>query len=137
MPVFFNADVKFDSSDISAFVTSVNIDTGSEALDNTTMANTTKISTPGLKNWGCTINVNNNFASDSLDDVLTPFNAFGTTFTLSVKPSATGGDADNPEWSGLAAIQSYNPISGSVGDLSKSAIVLMPCGTLTRATATA
>ncbi len=134
--VLYNASVLLDAVDISACVDSVNLDTGNESLDSTTMGQTTKIFTPGLKTWSASLNLKNNFASDSYDDMLTPFNAFGTTFTFSIKPTATAGDPDNPEWSGQAFIGSYNPLSGAVGELAKSAVSIIAAGPLTRATAT-
>lgn len=133
--VLSNASVLFDTSDLSAFVKTVTIDQGVEELDQTAMGATTRINYPGLRTWGMEIEVFNNFASDSCDDVVSGF--LGSTLTVSVKPTATAGDADNPEWSGLCFISAYNPVQGSVGDLAMSRISLSPAGALTRATATA
>ena len=133
--VLSNASVLLGTDDISAFVKQVTIDQGVEELDQTAMGNTTRINYPGLATWSMEIEVFNNFASDSCDDVVSA--KLGSTFTVSVKPTATAGDADNPEWSGTTFITAYNPVQGTVGDLAMSRISLSAAGALSRATATA
>lgn len=130
-----NASVLLGTDDISSFVKSVTIDQGQEELDQTAMGSGARINYPGLATWSMEVEVFNNFASDSIDDIVSA--KMGTTFTVSVKPTATAGDADNPEWSGTTFISAYNPVQGTVGDLAMSRITLSPAGALTRATATA
>jgi hypothetical protein len=130
--ILTDADVSIDSNDISDHVTQVTINYSAELQDDTAMGDTTRSRIGGLKDWSIDIEVHQDFASSDIDSILFPL--VGATFTVAVKPTSSSTSSTNPAFTGTAILESYSPITGSVGDLATTTVSLKSAGTLSRTT---
>ena len=85
----------------------------------------------GLKAFTISADYNQDFAAAALDPVLWPL--FGTKVALEARPDNAVVGADNPKWTGMGVINSYMPLSGSVGELVTGSLGVQGSGELTRA----
>lgn len=130
--VLTDASVTINSVDLSDHVRSVALSYEAESVDDTNMADTTRLSKGGLFSYGIDIEFSQDFASSEVDATL--FSLVGSTTAVVVKPTSGSVSATNPSFSATMLVQSYSPITGSVGDLATAPLSLAPAGALTRAT---
>lgn len=131
--VLTNAKVTINSVDLSDHVKSVTIDYSATLQDNTTMGSTGAVTRlGGLKDWSMSLDLNQDYAASSVDATLFPL--VGTSFTVAVQAVNGSITTTNPNYTGTAFLESYQPIAGSVGDVAKTAIKLTGSGVLSRAT---
>lgn len=126
--------VSFNAVDLSANVKSVTLDYSAEALDVTAMGDTTHIRIGGLKDWSASVEFHQDYALSSVDATLFPL--VGSTGTLIIRPDNSDGvSTTNPNFTGTALLESYNPVGGAVGELAAASASFQAAGTLSRATA--
>ena len=131
--VYTDASVVVNSFDLSDHVKSCTLNYEAEMLDDTVMGDTTRSNIAGLLNWSIDVEFLQDFASAKVDATL--FTLVGAAaFTVTVKPTSGSVSATNPSFSGSAVLESYPPMSGSVGDLETASATFRSAGTLTRAT---
>jgi len=130
--VLTDVDVEVNSVDLSDHVTSVTINFDVDAVEITAMGDTAHKFTGGLTNASATIEFQQDFASSSVDDTISPL--VGTTTTVVILPTSDAVSATNPSYTLTSTyVASYQPIDGSVGDLSTTSVEFTG-GTLNRAT---
>lgn len=129
---FTDGFVSFGAVDISDYVTSITLDYAAEMLDETAMGDTTRINKGGLFNWSATLEMNQDFADNLIDEILFPL--VGTTGVLIVRPTSAAVGLSNPNYTGTGIIANYNPFGNGVGDLAKTSVTIQSAGPLTRAT---
>lgn len=124
--------VEIKTTNLSAKCQSINIDYGAEMLDDTLMGDTGRSRKAGLIDWSATIT----FIADysTVDSALFPL-VGSTAFAVTFKPDGSSTGANNPQFTGSAVIETYNPITGTVGDLGTNPVTLQGVGVLTRAIA--
>lgn len=130
--VLTDASVTINSVDLSDHVRSVSLSYEAESVDDTNMSDTTRVNAGGLLNYGIDIEFSQDFAASKVDATL--FSLVGSTTTVVVKPTSSSVSATNPSFTATMLVQSYSPITGTVGDLATSPLTLVPAGTLARAT---
>ena len=131
--VYTDASVVVNSVDLSDHVKSCTLNYEAEMLDDTVMGDTTRSNIAGLLNWSIDVEFLQDFASAKVDATL--FSLVGAAaFTVTVKPTSASVSATNPSFSGSAVLESYPPMSGSVGDLETASATFRSAGTLARAT---
>ena len=131
--VYTDASVVVNSVDLSDHVKSCTLNYEAEMLDDTVMGDTTRSNIAGLLNWSIDVEFLQDFASAKVDATL--FTLVGAAaFTVTVKPTSGSVRATNPSFSGSAVLESYPPMSGSVGDLETASATFRSAGTLARAT---
>ena len=131
--VYTDASVVVNSVDLSDHVKSCTLNYEAEMLDDTGMGDTTRSNIAGLLNWSIDVEFLQDFASAKVDATL--FSLGGAAaFTVTVKPTSASVSATNPSFSGSAVLESYPPMSGSVGDLETASATFRSAGTLARAT---
>ena len=131
--VYTDASVVVNSVDLSDHVKSCTLNYEAEMLDDTVMGDTTRSNIAGLLNWSIDVEFLQDFASAKVDATL--FTLVGAAaFTVTVKPTSASVSATNPSLSGSAVLESYPPMSGSVGDLETASATFRSAGTLARAT---
>lgn len=135
--VFDDASLVINSVDLSDHVKSVTLNYEAESLDDTAMGDDTKSSKGGLKNWGMSVEFHQDYAASSVDATIFPI--VGSTVAVVLKPTSAAVSATNPSYSGNGMITTYQPVGGSVGELSAAPIEIVPSkgsgtSTLTRAT---
>ena len=130
--VLTDVSVTFGGVDLSDHVRSITLDYSAEPQDITAMTDTTRQRIGGLKDWSVSIEFNQDFAASEID--ATFFSQVGSTLAFVGKPTSGAVSATNPSFSGTALLESYDPISGSIGDVHTASIQLSAAGNLTRAT---
>ena len=132
--VLVEPKITINGSNLSDHIAQVTI--GEEVADVTTTAfgsrGVTRIA--GLEDSSITLAFHQDFATSSVDQVISPL--VGTLATVVVQPLGTAApSATNPVYSAVALCVSYNPIDGSVGDLATFNVTWPVSGTVTRSTA--
>jgi hypothetical protein len=139
--VLKNAEVWLDDS-TGAFtantVKSVSISYEADMQDTTAYSTSTGVKgrtyKAGLTNFTVDMDLNQDYDASMVDATLFPLIG-SSSFTFRVAVSSTGVDAANPQYTGAVFLQSYNPITGSVGDVAGCSITLQGSGVLVRNTA--
>lgn len=130
--IYNDASVTINSVDLSDHVRSASLSYEAEAVDETNMSDTTRTNLGGLLNYAVEIEFSQDFAANEVDATL--FSLVGTTTTVAIKPTSGATSATNPEFTGTMLLQSYTPMTGSVGDLATATASFVPAGALSRAT---
>lgn len=123
--------------DLSARVRSITIDQSMAMQDDTAMGDTFTSSAVGLMTWSVTVEFLQDYIADAnnaVDVTLSGLLAIGKTTELVIKPASGSVSATNPSWTGTAVLESYNPVSGSVGDEAMASATFSSAGALVRAT---
>ena len=136
MPAFVlkNAYVLINAVNLSDHVKSVTINYAAEILEKTAMSANSKQRIAGLKDWSVDVELNQDFAAASVDATLFPL-VGAAAFAIEIRPDAGVVSATNPKYTGNALLESYTPITGSVGELATTSITLPGDGDLARAVA--
>lgn len=131
--VLTNARVQWGTGtgDVLQNVRSVTLTYEAEALDDTTMGDTTRQNLGGLKNWSAEVEIHQT-ASGTTSSHLFPL--VGTIRNLKVRADTGSVGPANPEFRGDALLTSFPIFGAAVGELSGTSISFAPAGTLSRAT---
>ena len=133
--VLYDASVSIAGTDLSDHVRSVTVDSGQAMQDDTAMGDTFQSNAAGLATWSMTFEFLQDYASSKVDSVLNSQLGIGTTApTIVVKPTSGSVSSTNPSYTGSGVLESYNPVSGSVGDQSMATATFQSASALTRAT---
>ena len=129
--IVYDVSVTINSVDLSDHVKSATITYEAEMQDATRMGNTTRVMKPGIKNWSATVELEQDYAGGSVDATL--FALIGAAaFPVIIRPTSAARGAANPEFTGSAVLENYNPIAGTVGDLAVCTASLRSAGVLGR-----
>ena len=135
--VFLNANVLVSTTtglgdnDISDLVTSVEFTRTYDILDDTTMGETAHSRKAGLETATASVELVQRFSTDgssldkSLDallQTLADLSTSGSSFLIAFTPGAGLVTSENPRYSFLAILESYSPMTGSVGDILKTTV---------------
>jgi len=131
--VLTDAYLTVAGTDLSDHVTSVTLSDGGSIQENTAMGATYVTRIGGLKDWSLSVEFNQDYASSSVDAILAA--AVNVSTAIVLRPTSAATSTTNPQWSGNAFLEGYDPIAGSVGDVAKTSPTFVGNGTLTRATA--
>ena len=131
--VLTNAFISLNGVDLSDHVRQVTLNYSSEPQDITAMNDTTRQRIGGLKDWSISIEFNQDYAASEVD--VTLFSIVGSVIAVILRPDAGVIGTTNPEYTGNALLESYQPIGGSIGEVHVSPIQLSAAGALARATA--
>ncbi len=128
-----DAVVSVNAKDLSPDGVKVDIDYSAEELEDTAFGDTTKSRIGGLKDWGGTLEFNQDFAATPAPDV-DLFAIVGTVVAIAIKATSSATSATNPDYQGNALITSYKVFGQSVGELAMAVCTFVAAGNLTRAT---
>jgi len=120
-------------TDFSDYVKTVTLNYNAEMLDDSAMGDTTKSKKAGLFDWSIDLDLYQDYADNLVDEDL--FALVGTTFTVKIRPTSGVAAPANPEYSGTGFLESFPPISGTVGEMAMTRIRILAAGTLSRAVA--
>lgn len=133
--VLTDAFVSINAVDLSDHVKQVRIRYGSELQEDTAMGDTTKSNAGGLLDWEAEVEFFQDYASSKVDATIFPL--IGVATAVKFRPDKSDGvGATNPDFSGTGVIENYEPLRGSVGEMTMTTITIKPGGatpTLTRA----
>lgn len=131
--VLTDASVVINAVDLSDHVRQVTLNVEADGQEDTAMGDSWRSRLGGLKDSSVEIEFNQDFAASEVDATLWPL--FGTTTTVTIKPTSSAVSATNPSFSGSMLLTEYPPLDGSVGDVATTSVTFEGAGTITRATA--
>ena len=124
--VFKDAFVSVATTDLSDHVSSVTIEAPYDEVEMTAMGDLAHNALPGLRADSIAVEFHQDFASGSVDSVLSALNGSATGGAIEVRPTSAAVGATNPKWSGTALLFGYSPLSGGVGDGAKVSVTFKP-----------
>lgn len=113
--VFTNPSITINSVDLTDRIAQVAIDMSFAEVTTTAFGDSAVTRVAGLGDHSVSLSFHQDFASGEVEATIYPL--LGTTTTVIVKPVNTTTSTDNPSYSFSALVNSWAPISGSVGDL--------------------
>ena len=132
---FFAVGTTAAPTQLSSFCRSLTINYAAEMLDRTAMKDDSRSRLAGLRDWSVSVELNQDYAASQVDATL--FAMVGSTAKyISIRPTTAAGSASNPRFNGLALLESYPPVGGSVGDLATVSVTFQGNGDLTRSITT-
>lgn len=123
--------------DLSDHLTEATLTVAPEVLDETAHGDDWRARIVGLKDWNVTVTLHQDFAASKTDSVIYSYmdNQTSSAVTIYLRPSASLAiAATNPSYTGNVIIESYNPFSGTVGELATATISMQGNNTLDRDT---
>lgn len=121
-------------TDRSASISAVTLQVDVAELDSTDFADSGwTVPIAGRKSGSLQLTFNQDVAASAIDSVMWPL--LGTTIFFEVRASNSSVGSSNPKFTGSALVNSWTPVSGSVGDLAQVSVTLPLSGAVTRATA--
>lgn len=130
--VLTNAAVSIAGTDVSSLVASVTLSSEVAEVDTTSMGSTSVTRTGGLTDNSISIDFHQDMSV--LEPVVWPL--IGGTAQIVVRPNGTGtASTANPSYTMTAAILSWSPVSGAVGELNTVSVTWPVTGAITRAVA--
>ena len=113
--VFTKPSITINSVDLTDRIAQVAIDMSFAEVTTTAFGDSAVTRVAGLGDHSVSLSFHQDFAAGEVEATIYPL--LGTTTTVIVKPVNTTTSTDNPSYSFSALVNSWAPISGSVGDL--------------------
>ena len=129
-----DAVVSVNAKDLSADGVKIDLEYSAEELEDTAFGDTTRQRIGGFKNWGGTLEFNQDFAATPNPDI-DLFAIVGTVVAIAIKPTSAATSATNPDYQGQALITNYKIFGQSVGEIAMASCSFVSAGALTRAVA--
>lgn len=130
--VLTNAFMTIATDDISDHIRQVTLSYSAEPQDITAMSATTRARLGGLLDWSVAVEFNQDYAAGEIDVLLFPL--VGTSVALVIRPDSGAASATNPEYTGNAILDQYQPMGGTVGDAHVAPVNFVANGALARGT---
>lgn len=126
------AHCTLNSTDMSAYFDSIELELESEAKDVTTYGSAGwKEFLSGLKSGSLKLKLKQEFTA-TVDGFF--YGLFGTVTTFEVRADQAAVSVTNPKFTGSVLVNQYNPLTGSVGDDATMSLSFSTSGAVTRAT---
>lgn len=131
--VLTDAYIALNGSDRSAYIKQValNVETAEQDVTDFADAGWT-VPIAGLKSGSLALTFNQDVAASQIDSIMWPL--LGTTVSFEVRATNASVGASNPKYTGNILVTSWNPITGSVGDVAEVSVTYPISGAVTRAT---
>jgi len=120
--VLRNCFIEVDGVNFSSHVSSVTINLSKDEIDTTNFGGEGKERAHGLKDDSFELNFQQDFDSASVDSTLYPLWDGEEEFEVVVRPTSAAVGAANPEYSATCILMEYQPLAGSVGELSETSV---------------
>lgn len=114
--------IEVDGEELSDHVSSVEVQLSKQEIDTTNLGGDGRERAHGLKDDQFTLNFQQNYDAESVDDTLYPLWDQEQEFVVRVRPKSVDVGTSNPEYSGTCILLSYSPVSGDVGALSTTSV---------------
>jgi hypothetical protein len=134
--VYLGTSTSSADKDFSSVCRSVKLSYTADLHDDTVMGMTAHSNIQGLYKWTAELELIQDYGSTTspvaIDKTLFDLADNRVKFLFSVRPVNAARTSDNPEFSGPARIESYEPISAAVGDLLVTKVPIVSAGNLSR-----
>lgn len=127
---FRNASVTINAVDLSNHVKTVTVPRSWAELDTTCMGDTARRRLTGLADGNVDLEFVQEFGGTSVDATLSALLG-AAPFAVKIRPDSGAISTTNPELQFNAIISSYEPMSGTVGDLLMAKVALLIDGAVT------
>ncbi|WP_119728337.1 hypothetical protein [Thermomonospora amylolytica] len=114
--------IEVDGVDFSDHVSSVEVNMTKDEIDTTNFGGSGRERAHGLKDDSFVLNFQQDFDPASVDATLYPLWDQEQEFTVRVRPRAGAVSATNPQYTGTCILLEYQPLNGSVGELSETSV---------------
>lgn len=122
--IIYDAVVTLAGTTISDHVRQVTIEMKADDVDVTSMGSTAMERRSGLRDDQFTLEVFQDFATSSIDQICYPLMTSGTAFVVSVKKSSAATSAQNPIYFGTCVLLEYTPLDVEVANASQTTLTL-------------
>ncbi len=123
--VITNGYLLLNAVDLSDHVQQISVHYEAEQQDDTAMGDTTRSNKPGLKVYGVDVTFFQDYTTGKVDATLFPLvGAAGVA--IEVRSDAGARSVTNPAFTGTCTLQSYDPITGKVGDMQTTQAKFVP-----------
>lgn len=129
-------NITLNGTDLSSALHAVTLDVSSKDVETTTFgtsATTYKTVVGGILEGSVKLDFYQDYAAGAVDATIWPL--INTLGTVVIKPTSGTVSATNPSYTATVLINSYQPIAGSIGDLSSFSVTWPTSGSVVRATA--
>jgi hypothetical protein len=135
--VLTNAYVLFASNDISQYVTSIGLSSSVDVIETTGLGNVARTRVGGLFDNQLTVEFNQDFADNALEELINgtslATSTVGTSVAMEIRPVNGAVSASNPKYTFNALIAEWQPLSGAVGELVTASVTWPISGPITKA----
>ena len=135
MAIFADLDahLEINSVDISEWLLSSNLVTGSDTVETVAMGDTSVTVKPTFRRHSLSVELHQDFAASAIDATLNGI--VGTAVAFKYRPiSGTAVSATNPEYTGNVVISDYKISDQAAGEIASFSVTWPVDGDLTRAT---
>lgn len=117
-----NCFIEVDGVNFSSHTSEVEINLTKDEIDTTNFGGAGRERAHGLKDDSFTINFQQDFDPASVDATLYPLWDSEAEFEVKVRPTSQPVSATNPEYTATCILLEYQPLAGSVGELSETSV---------------
>jgi hypothetical protein len=128
--------ISLNGTDLTSALHAVTLDVSSKDIETTTFGTSStvyKTVVGGILEGSVKLEFYQDYAAGAVDATIWPL--INTIGTVVIKPNGTAVSATNPSYTVNALINAYQPINGSIGDLSSFSVTWPTSGSVVRATA--
>lgn len=120
--VLRDCTITVNGVDLSDHVSSVEVNFVKDEVETTNFSGQGRERIAGLKDDSFVVTFQQDYAAGEVDQTLFPLYNDENEFTVIVKPTAAAVSPTNPSYTGTCILLEYQPLSGSVGDLSETEV---------------
>jgi len=120
--VLRDCSITINAVDLSDHVSSVEINFSKDEVETTNFSGQGRERIAGLKDDNFVITFQQDYDAGEVNATLFPLYDNETEFTVVVKPTSAAVSATNPSYTATCILLEYQPLSGSVGDLSETEV---------------
>lgn len=131
--VLTDAYISINSNVLSDHGNSVKINAKVENKEATTFGQTWKVQRGGLKQGTVDLTFLNDFVAANLDEIM--WGLLGTVVAFEIRATSAARSTGNPAYTGSILIDSWEPVTGKIGDLVELSVSFPTSGTVLRQTA--
>jgi hypothetical protein len=132
--VYRNCYFWVNGVDYSADTADCTLNYKAEMLDETAMGDDTRIKKGGLKVWDVSAKFHQDYTSGHVGQAVTGlWSLVGTTTCIELRPQNACSTLINPQFFGVAILESFPPMAGGVGSLLDISAAFQSAGTLSKA----
>ncbi len=120
--VLRDCQITVNGVNLSDHVSSVEVNFVKDEVETTNFSGQGRERVAGLKDDSFVVTFQQDYAVGEVNATLSPLYSNENEFTVIVKPTASAVSATNPSYTATCILLEYQPLSGSVGDLSETEV---------------
>lgn len=130
---YLDARLTVNAVDLSDHLRSSQLNGSGDTLDKTAMGQAARTFLMGLRNWGVSVEFNDDMAASNVDATIYAAHVAGVAVAIAWRPVNTTISTTNPEFQWDSLINEYN-VGGSIGALATKSLSWQADGDVTRDT---